>query len=68
MLLVSAVACKKSVKQDVISKNDAMQKTTTDPAVDSVGKDLNNVDAVDKDLSDDQLSDVDSGLSDVENI
>jgi len=42
--------------------------TTGDAAVDAVGNDLTNVDAVEKDLGTDELSDLDSGLADVQNI
>lgn len=43
-------------------------ETTGDPAVNSVGKDLGNVDSVEKDLGADELGDLDSGLADVQNI
>jgi len=41
---------------------------TGNAAVDAVGNDLNSVNSVEKDLNSDQLNDVDSGLSDVQNI
>lgn len=41
---------------------------TGDAAVDAVGNDLNSVDSVEKDLGIDELSDLDSGLSDIQNI
>ena len=41
---------------------------TGDAAVDAVGNGLNNVDSVDKDLNSDDLSQLDSGFTDVENI
>ena len=43
-------------------------ETTGDAAVDTVGKDLNNVDGIEKDLSTEDLNDLDAGLADVENI
>lgn len=43
-------------------------ETTGDPAVNAVGKDLGNVDSVEKDLGADELGDLDSGLADVQNI
>ena len=42
--------------------------TTGDAAVDAVGNDLNSIDSVEKDLDTDELSDLDSGLADVQNI
>ena len=72
IMLVSLVACQKITPEDVMEKKtDVMENTTPstgDATVDSVGNDLNNVDNVDKDLSADELGDLDSGLSDVENI
>ena len=43
-------------------------ETTGEAVVDAVGSDLNNVDNVEKDLSADELGDLDSGLADVQNI
>ena len=77
LILISLTACKKSVEKGVMEKKgEEMTKTTETPkiettgekAVDSVGNDLNDVNSVEKDLSTDELSDLDSGLSDVENI
>ncbi|MDP3765472.1 MAG: hypothetical protein Q8R04_03085 [Nanoarchaeota archaeon] len=84
LMIISLAACQQQAKEpamekktDVMEKKDgAMQKapeapkveTTGDAAVDAVGNDLNNVDSVDKDLDPDQLSDLDSGLADVQNI
>ena len=59
IMVVSIVACK-PVQKEAAQSGDA--------AVDAVGNDLNNVDAVDQDLSTDELGDLDTGLSDVENI
>ena len=74
ILIISIVACKPAAQvpsKDVMEKKtDAMGKpaATGDAAVDAVGNDLNNVDSVEKDLSTNELNDLDSGLSDVENI
>lgn len=74
LIIIFIVACKPAAQvpsKDVMEKKtDAMGKpaATGDAAVDAVGNDLNNVDSVEKDLSTNELSDLDSGLSDVENI
>ncbi|MBI2656658.1 hypothetical protein HYX03_02880 [Candidatus Woesearchaeota archaeon] len=75
LLLISIAACQQAAKEPVMEKKeDVMQKTETptaatgDAAVDAVGKDLNNVDTVEKDLSVDELSDLDAGLADIQNI
>ena len=67
------VGCQKSgtsvVENKVpAEKTTATTATTTDATVDSVGNDINNVDSVDKDLSSDDLSGLDSGLNDVQTI
>jgi hypothetical protein len=79
-MLISIVACKKAVEKETTGameeKGEAMTKTTETPkvektgdkAVDAVGNNLNDVNSVEKDLSTDELSDLDSGLSDVQNI
>ena len=73
-VLIFITACQQAAKEPVMEKKvDIMQKTETptatgDAAVDAVGKDLNSVDAVEKDLNAENLSDLDSGLSDVQNI
>lgn len=68
-LLIFVYACQ--------PKTDAMQKTpetqqpiesTGDVTTDSFGNDMNNVNNEDKELSSSELEDIDSGLSDVENI
>lgn len=64
LVLISIVACQKAVKKVETPKVEA----TGDAAVDAVGNDLNNVDSVEKDLSGDNLSDLDSGLQDIQNI
>lgn len=74
LLIISIVACQQAAKAPVTEKEGAMQKevpkaeTTGEAAVDAVGNGLTNVDAVEKDLSSDDLSDVDAGLADVQNI
>ena len=77
-LLITVAACQQAAKEPVMEKKvDAMQKAETPAAatgdvavdaVDAVGKSLDNVDAVEKDLSADELTDLDSGLADVQNI
>ena len=66
LMLLSVVACQKGKTTGV---NDlAPQNTSEDAAVNSVGNDITNADSVEKDLSADNLNDLDSGLTDVENI
>lgn len=76
LMIVSIAACQQAVKKET-APADAMKKemtalpqadTTGNTAVDAVGKGLSNVDSVDKDLSADQLGDLDSGLADVQKI
>lgn len=67
LMLISVLGCQKP-KEDVMEKTEAMAKTTSDPAVDAVGKDLNNVDDIDKELSTDELDDLDSTLADIDKI
>lgn len=78
LLVISISACQQAAKEPVMEKKeDAMQKeapkaetapATGEAAVDAVGSGLTNVDSVEKDLSSDDLSDVDAGLADVQNI
>ena len=74
LLIISIVACQPAKQEVMEKKEQAMEKeapkveTTGESVVDAVGNDLNNVDDVDKDLSTDELSDLDSGLADVQNI
>ncbi|MEK6983841.1 MAG: hypothetical protein AABX33_04675 [Nanoarchaeota archaeon] len=56
------------IKEDMTKTTPAQQGTTGNAAVDAVGKDLNQVSNEEKELSTDQLGDLDSGLNDVENI
>ena len=73
LLVISLAACQQAVKEPVMEKKtDVMEKIpatgTGEAAVDAVGNGLTNVDDVEKDLSSDDLSDVDAGLADVQNI
>ena len=76
LLFISAVACQQAVKKetapaDVMGKAETavpQAGTTGNAAVDAVGNDLNTVNAEEKDLGTEDLSDLDSGLSDVQNI
>ncbi|MBI2650235.1 hypothetical protein HYX04_02885 [Candidatus Woesearchaeota archaeon] len=74
IFLIFLIACQQAAKEPVMEKKaDAMEKApataaTGEAAVDAVGSDLTNVDAVEKDLSSDELSDLDAGLTDVQNI
>ena len=62
IMIISIVACKP------VQKEVTPTTQTGDAAVDAVGNDLNTVDTIDQDLSTDELGDLDTGLSDVENI
>ena len=74
ILLMIAVACQQGVKKAPAENvqaggSQATTATTTgDATVDSVGNDLNKVNTDEKDLSTNNLGDVDSGLQDVQNI
>ena len=71
LMVISVVACQQAAKTETKPVATATTPTTTatgDAAVDAVGNDLTNVDSVDKELSSDELSDLDSGLTDVQNI
>lgn len=75
IMLISIVACQKAVKKEVMEKKEEAKvtespkvDTTGEAVVDAVGNDLNNVNNVEKDLGDDELSDLDSGLADIQNI
>lgn len=70
-LLISIAACQQAAKTGTKAVTTTPTPTTGatgDAAVDAVGSDLNNVNNVEKDMSADELNDLDSGLSDVENI
>ncbi len=62
IMVISIVACKP------VQKEVAQTTQTGDAAVDAVGNDMNTVDTIDQDLNTDELGDLDTGLSDVENI
>lgn len=71
LIVVFTVACQQAAKQGVMEKKTTeapKTQTTGDAAVDAVGKDLSNVNSVEKDLNTDGLNDLDSGLGEVENI
>ena len=75
LVLISISACQQAAKETVMEKKEGvMEKTepkveaTGNAAVDAVGNDINNVNNVEKDLSTDELGDLDAGLSDVQNI
>jgi hypothetical protein len=61
IVAISIIACKPAQKE-------VPAAGTGDAAVDAVGNDLNTVDTIDEDLSTDEIGDLDTGLSDVENI
>lgn len=69
MFVIFLVACKQTTKQQTIQKTGVPAVGATgDAAVDTVGKDLNNVDNIEKDLNTDQLTDMDAGLQDIQKI
>ncbi len=73
LLVVSVAACKQAAEQGVPG-----QKTTESPlsppavtedkAVSSVGSDIGSIEDIEKDLGTGDLSDLDSGLNDIQNI
>ena len=72
ILIISLAACQQAKEPVMEKKTDVMEKTpitgTGEAVVDAVGNDLTNVDTVEKDLSTDELSDLDSGFENVQNI
>ena len=64
IFLIFLIACQQTVKKET----KPVTTSTGDSAVDAVGKDLNSTDTVANDLSTDPLGNLDSGLSDVQNI
>lgn len=68
LLVVFITACQAPKKDTAVTKPAAVEKPVEDAAVNSVGAGINNVDSVENDLNADELSDLDSGLSDIENI
>jgi len=70
-ILLMSCGKKSSDKADtekVIKENEKRVETTSDTAVDTVNDDLNGIDDVEEELGTGDLEDLDSGLSDVENI
>lgn len=71
LMIISVAACQQAAKTEtkpVTTTTTPTTAATGDAAVDAVGNDLTNVDSVDKELSTDNLSDLDAGLADVQNI
>ena len=68
LLVVFMTACQSPKKEAPAAKPAAVETPVQDATVNSVGSGINNVDSVESDLNVDQLSDLDAGLSDIENI
>lgn len=68
LLVVFITACQAPKKDAAAAKPAAVETPVQDAAVNSVGAGINNVDSVESDLNVDELSGLDSGLSDIENI
>ena len=69
LIIVFIAACQQAVQKDAMEKAAETPKTAAgDAAVDAVGSDISNVESVEDDLSADGLGDLDSGLTDVQNI
>ncbi len=68
LLVVFMTACQAPKKDMPAAKPVAVETPVEDAAVSSVGSGINIVDSVENDLNVDELSDLDSGLSDIENI
>ncbi len=71
----AVVACQKEStgvsdgKMDQTKEQPVMQSDVTgDAAVDSIGSDLSDAEAAEKELSGEGIEDIDSGLQDIENI
>ena len=67
IFLIFLIGCQQAAKT-VTTTTAPKTGATGDAAVDAVGKDLNSTDTVANDLSTDTLGNLDSGLSDVQNI
>lgn len=68
-IIISIIACKKAVKEEIPKTPETPKvETTGNVAVDAVGNDLNSIDNVEKDLGTEDLNEIDSGLQDIENI
>jgi len=70
LLAMALVGCgqKATDKQEIVQKEASNTGATSSDAVSSANQDLQNVNDIEQDLSSDELSDVDSGLADIENI
>lgn len=71
ILIISIAACQQAVKKSAGEKNDAAIENKNAGGyaeAEQVGKELSNVDSVEKDLSADEFGDLDAGLSDAQNI
>ncbi|MBS3104756.1 hypothetical protein J4234_00695 [Candidatus Woesearchaeota archaeon] len=76
LMVILLVACKQAVKETPKQTGTPTAKPaeipkveiTGEKAVDSVGSGINDVNSVEKDLSTDELSDLDSGLADISKI
>ena len=68
LTVILIVACQQTVKKEVMEKKEAKVETTGEAVIDGVGSDLNNVNSIEKDLSTEDISDIESGLSDIQNI
>lgn len=74
VILVSGIACQQATRQQASQKPEVPASTAApggtagDAAVDSVGKNLNNIDNVEKDLNADQLNDINASLQEIQNI
>lgn len=67
-LLVFIAACQQPKIVEKPAAEKPVSATTGEAAVDAVSSGISNVDSVERDLSSDELSDVDSGLADVQGI
>lgn len=68
LMLVFIAACQQAKPGAMEKPADVPAAATGDAAVDSVGNGISNVDNVEKDLSSDELNDLDSGFEDVQSI
>ena len=68
LLVIFMTACQAPKKEASAAKPAAAEKPVEDAAVNSVSAGISNVDGVESDLNVDELSDLDAGLSDIENI
>lgn len=75
LMIISLIGCQQAAKKEVMENKDEAKvtdspevETSGEAVVDAVGSDLDNVNNDEKDLSVDELSDLDSGLADIGNI